>query len=405
MIRAGGQQSSSQLLRQVACLAGVTCASISLCSCRSIVPVQSITPVQSTTAEELPRGSRRTIDKAVQRATDSQPSVPRECDQQTALPIPMCNVPTWSPPGIATPWPHDEYLFDCGDRDIQASIGPEGEVNGLELDDTVAVYDTIDGRTCIKPSNRVCLYSPRFAAVRKVTSLVAAEQRDQPIGVAAPLSPYLHQDNQLANAAVQPIRPEGEIGRKQPSIEQTNEAAIPAIARQPIAAMGSGFAPHENFEVIRRGIVDRAEKARLLLAIDAAITWSHDKAVQVILDGQQAVSVTGDQAAEQTYRVDVPNHPCLRVIKVASTKVARPGDIVEFTIRFDNTGDQAVEHVTLIDNLTTRLEYVEGTSQSSRDSEFFTETNEGDSLVLRWEFKDPLPVGAGGLVRFHCRVR
>ena len=317
----------------------------------------------------------------------------------------MCNVPSWSPPGIAGPWPHDEYLLDGGDRDVQANIGPEGEVRGLELDDTVAVYDTYDGRTCIEPSNRVCLYAPRFAAVRKVTSVVETEQRDQPIGVEAPLQPTLHQDGQLATTAVQPIRPEGEIGRKQPSIEQTNEGAIPAISRLPIAAMGSGFSPHENFDVIRRGIVDLADKPRLMEAVDAAITWSHDKAVQVILDGQQAVLVTEDQSAQQTFRVEVPNHPCLRLIKVASTKVARPGDIVDFTIRFDNTGDQAIEHVTLIDNLTTRLEYVEGTAQSSRDADFFSEVNEGESLVLRWEFKEPLPVGGGGLVRFHCRVR
>jgi uncharacterized repeat protein (TIGR01451 family) len=361
--------------------------------------------VKSAAAPDDAPRSRRAIEASVARASESQPAMPRECDQQTDLPIPMCNIPSWSPPGIAGPWPHDEYLLDGGDRDVQANIGPEGEVRGLELDDTVAVYDTYDGRTCIEPSNRVCLYAPRFAAVRKVTSVVETEQRDQPIGVEAPLQPTLHQDGLLATTAVQPIRPEGEIGRKQPSIEQTNEGAIPAISRLPIAAMASGFSPHENFDVIRRGIVDLADKPRLMEAVDAAITWSHDKAVQVVLDGQQAVSVTADQSAQQTFRVEVPNHPCLRVIKVASTKVARPGDIVDFTIRFDNTGDQAIEHVTLIDNLTTRLEYVEGTAQSSRDAEFFSEVNEGESLVLRWEFKEPLPVGAGGLVRFHCRVR
>jgi uncharacterized repeat protein (TIGR01451 family) len=139
--------------------------------------------------------------------------------------------------------------------------------------------------------------------------------------------------------------------------------------------------------------------------VDAAITWSHDKAVQVVLEGQQAVDVTGDQRVQATYRVDVPNHPCLRVIKVASTKTAKPGDVVDFTIRFDNLGDQAINHVVLIDNLTTRLEYVQGSAQSSREADFSTEVNEGVSLVLRWDFADRLEVGQGGLVRFHCRVR
>ena len=118
-----------------------------------------------------------------------------------------------------------------------------------------------------------------------------------------------------------------------------------------------------------------------------------------------AVSVTGDQRAQATFAVDEPDHPSLRVIKVASTKAARPGDTVDFTIRFDNLGDQELKRVVLVDNLTTRLEYVPGSAQSSRAAEFSTQVNEGDSLVLRWEFTEPLPVGAGGLVRFHCRVR
>ena len=84
----------------------------------------------------------------------------------------ITTVSPWAPPGIAGPWPHDEYLEDGGDREVQANIGPEGEVRGLELEDTVMVYDTIDGRTLIEPSNRVCLYSPRFAAVRKVASVL-----------------------------------------------------------------------------------------------------------------------------------------------------------------------------------------------------------------------------------------
>ena len=55
---------------------------------------------------------------------------------------------------------------------MQVNLGASGEVRGLELEDTVAIYDTLDGQTKIKPSNRVCLYSPRFAAVRHVASVI-----------------------------------------------------------------------------------------------------------------------------------------------------------------------------------------------------------------------------------------
>ncbi len=156
---------------------------------------------------------------------------------------------------------------------------------------------------------------------------------------------------------------------------------------------------------MRLGIMKDAERAQLAEAVDAAITWSHDAAVQVVLEGQEAAEFSGEQKAQATFRVNTPNKPCLRIVKTASTKVAKPGDIVDFTIRFDNLGDQTINSVVLIDNLTTRLEYVPGTAQCSRPAEFFTSDNEGESLVLRWELKEPLPVGHGGLVRFHCKVR
>ncbi len=323
------------------------------------------------------------------------------------MPIPLTNAPEWSPPGIAGPWPQDEYLEDGGDREVQVNLGPEGEVRGLELEDTVAIYNSPGGKTCIEPSNQVCLYAPRFAAVRKVTSVIENEQREQLTAARMPLKASTHQDDQLVTTAVQPIQAEGEIGLKQLSVERVNEGVTPAISWQPIAGLEGGFAPHENLRIMRQGLFEESEKPRLLKSIDAAIAWSHDKAVQVVIAGQEAVSITTDQKAQETFRVDVPDHPCLRVIKTASTKTARPGDIVDFTIRFDNMGDQAVSHMVLIDNLTTRLEYVAGKlpGQSSRPADFSTEENEGESLVLRWEFNEPLPLGAGGLVRFHCRVR
>ncbi len=85
--------------------------------------------------------------------------------------------------------------------------------------------------------------------------------------------------------------------------------------------------------------------------------------------------------------------------------MARPGETVEFTIRFDNIGDQAIGNVTLLDNLTTRLEYIEGGAQSSLQAEFSAVPNDGDSSLVRWEFAEPLPAGDGGLVKFKCRVR
>jgi uncharacterized repeat protein (TIGR01451 family) len=399
-------------------LVTLACTALVACSCRSVPrnarvpqPPSEATLIRRTGSDGTDGGARveqHHADfpvKAASHVAQPHPHVPAECVIDRGVPLPMCNVSPWAPPGLAGPWPRDEYLCDGGDSQVQVNVGRDEQLRGLELEDTVAVYETIDGETKIEPSNRVCLYAPRFAAVRQVRGVVQNEQAHQPIGVERPVVPGSYQDDQLATTAIQPEQPVGQIGRKQPNVERVGEYAVAAETLQPIAALEGGFAPHEDFLIMRQGLLRDSERAQVAEAVDAAITWTHDEAVQVVLDGKQAVSISGEQKAQATFRVDVPNHPCLRVIKVASTKVAKPGDIVDFTIRFDNLGDQAINKVVLIDNLTTRLEYVAGSAQSSRPAEFFTEENQGDSLLLKWEFEEPLPAGQGGLVRFHCRVR
>ena len=103
--------------------------------------------------------------------------------------------------------------------------------------------------------------------------------------------------------------------------------------------------------------------------------------------------------------VESPNGNRMRIVKLASRTDALPGEIVEFTLRFDNVGVETVGNVTIIDNLTARLEYVPESSLSTVDAEFFSQLNENGSLVLRWEIAEPLAPGEGGVIRFQCRVR
>ena len=85
------------------------------------------------------------------------------------MPMPETVVGPWAPPGIAAPWPYDEYLRDGGDRDLAVRVMPDWHVHGMETEDTIAHYDTLDGLTVVEPSNRVYIYSPRFGAVRSVS--------------------------------------------------------------------------------------------------------------------------------------------------------------------------------------------------------------------------------------------
>ena len=321
------------------------------------------------------------------------------------IPLPQVNIAPWSPPGIQGPWPADEYLEDGGDRDVQVTVAPNFRVGGLDMEDTVVHYDTIDGQTIVKPSNKVCIYAPRFGAVRKVTSVEISEQRDQVVQAGAPVKLGIQDETLRATTAVQPVQPVANIGTKQLSIERLKQPAVPISQLLMAYAVEDRLKAYEDFAVIRNGVLEEAQKPRLAIAVDAALTWAQNQAVQVVLDHKQAIALTGDQRVQTTFRADTPNNPCLRVIKVASANTAKPGDVIDFTIRFDNVGDQTIGNVTLIDSLTTRLEYVEGSAQASREAQFLPELNEGDSLTLRWEFTDPLPASGGGLVRFQCRVR
>ena len=381
----------------------IALATLILCSCRQMEPCPSQGFGPQPTPDTLP--PQAFTGQPGDGYTRPYGAVPIAPTAPFGIPLPQTLITPWAPPGIATPWPRDEYLHDGGDKIPDVRVQPDWQVSGLDSEDTVVHYDTIDGRTVVEPSNRVHIYSPRFAAVRQISGVELNTQNESLIGVDADLRLALHEEKRGADAAMQPLQPLGEIGVKQASIARLKQGEGRVANELSLRELKDGFLPYENFTAIRMGIIEQSEKARLMESIDAAITWTHDKAVQVVMNGLAAAVEVGDQRAQATFTIDVPNNPKLRVIKVASTNVAVPGEIVDFTIRFDNIGDQQIGNVTLIDNLTTRLEYVEGTAQSSRKAEFFTDVNEQDSLVLRWEFAEPLGPGEGGLVRFHCKVR
>ena len=122
------------------------------------------------------------------------------------------------------------------------------------------------------------------------------------------------------------------------------------------------------------------------------------------MEGKRASAVTGDARAEAEFVVDVPNHPRLQVCKIASANNALPGETIDFTIRFDNVGDQKIGNVTIVDSLTTRLEYVAGSEKSSMKATFTTSARmkPKQSLVVevgsdrsgagQWRRRGPFPM-------------
>ncbi len=325
---------------------------------------------------------------------------------EQGAPMPYRPQGPWAPSGLSLPWPADEYIRDGGDGGVPAAVGGRREVGGLEMEDTVAVCNTPDGKTLVEPSNEVHLYAPRFGAVRQVVGLAAYERRQNAGGVHLP-------ERLEAPTVVQPVA----------DAEQNVQAAGESAARPPVAlrtrtgdgamstaihprAFQDAFKPYENLSVIRMGVLEGAEMPFLARASEAAIAWSHVQAVQIILDRSGAMAEVKYDKALSVYTVSSPpGEPKLRLVKVASTPFAAPGEEVRFTLRFDNVGNQPLEHVTIIDSLNTRLEYVGDSAQCSLEAEFSTRANEGGSVAMACELLEPLEPGEGGVLRFRCRVR
>jgi uncharacterized repeat protein (TIGR01451 family) len=311
----------------------------------------------------------------------------------------------WAPDGIELPWPHDEYICDGGDINEDANIKKDESVVGVDQEDTIAHYNTLDGRKEITHSNKVCIYAPRFAAVRHVTVPIITEVHERMAGIEKTDKLNFHDKTFIPTTTIQPEGVRGEQAIDLASIFRERKAGN-ELARTNAPYMARGeFLPFEDFALIRRGVYEQGDKPRLAISAQAAEVWLDNKAVQVVIDGKMAVEATGTSGSQETRMYELEGKPRLRICKVASKSDAKVGETVEFTLRFDNIGEQPVSSVTIIDSLTTRLEYVDGSQSSSREAKFDAQENDGESLVLRWALTEPLKVNEGGIVRFQCRVR
>ena len=91
------------------------------------------------------------------------------------------------------------------------------------------------------------------------------------------------------------------------------------------------------------------------------------------------------------------------IIKLVDEPAAVPGDVVTFTIRYENIGDRELYNIRIVDNLTPRLELLPGTTNSDREGEFAIEDNTEGSVVLTFQLAAPLPGKTAGTLRFQCR--
>lgn len=312
---------------------------------------------------------------------------------------------THGPATLAKQYP-DEYLFDGGDRDDPVHYSQFNRL-GLDTEDALAEYSDHTGKRHVKPTNRVAVYAPRFAAVRTVggaavdvgSRLPAAVEDDVRLTGLETRRGTAHHKQRAVPDNVR-IRSRGsgiDSRRKDFTTEQITHLALHRRRSKPL----------ENLAFLSTGRFTSTEEAVLATGIQAAAVWSHKDSPVIVGSTRKSGEVSAKANFQEVVgSEDMRKNPGrLRIVKLADRKSARPGDVVTFTIRYDNLGDRELLHIRIVDNLTPRLEYVDDSATSDRAGRLVVEDNLEGSLVLKFEIKDPLPGHQGGVVTFKAKVR
>lgn len=299
----------------------------------------------------------------------------------------------------------NEFICDGGDNAPQARARGKDMIIGIDLEDTVVRYTTDAGDVHVQPSNKVCLYAPRFAAVRRVTGAESGELAVGAVGILRPEGPIRWQQVQPGLA----VTGRDDLGRgsavRGPDAMRARDRSVPVeVVLQPEMAEDV-LAILANLTFIHRGILRDTDKPWISKAADAAIMWSIEEEVAVTVNSVEPVTLTRDLRAEEMVVYDFPDAGRLRICKMADKSDALPGDIVTFIIRVDNVGDSAVRDIVITDSLVTRLEYIADSQKSTAEADFEAVANDGQSLRLTWKLEKELKVGEGATIEFKCKVR
>ncbi|MEZ6123337.1 MAG: DUF11 domain-containing protein [Planctomycetaceae bacterium] len=303
----------------------------------------------------------------------------------------------------------DEYIFDGGDRDIPVHY-EGGEMAGLDSEDTVAEYQDHSGKTRVKASNRVAVYAPRFGAVETITGPGIDIKVDKAAG-AMDVSGLdaLHEDRGPgANIASTPV---SGVGARAGA--SGIEIAQPAFMNEKADIFAQNTKVDQGLEAKTArgmGILEVTDAFELNLQILEPITSNLQTR-----PGQRASTSQATQTYA-TYRVHAfvgseeggqPGE--IHITKEASPLIAKAGDEITFTIHFRNTGDYNIQQVRIIDNLTPRLIYVEGTGRidlpGDGTGDLTVVPNKDGGQTLQFELEEPLKGGVSGTITFKATVR
>jgi uncharacterized repeat protein (TIGR01451 family) len=258
--------------------------------------------------------------------------------------------------------PIEEILPDGDDIGPRIGIGPEGKIGGLNPTDTAAEFRYGFAGKRVTISNRVCLFSPRFAVLR---------QAEIPAGLNLALTPGM-QRSAWANAMLN-VRVRSE--------ERENFIAL------------RGY--HTKYGV--RGMQSRVGVAALDIRVGTALVGS-------VTGVEVRGAVVEAASATQIRNWCKPDQP-LVLTKMSDVKAPNVGDVVTFTLTYENYGSKPISEIQIADSLSSRLEFIPGSVVTDRPAVFTVQMNEVYSALLRWDVQGELMPGQSGTIKFQARVR
>ncbi|HKB03791.1 MAG TPA: hypothetical protein VKD90_16320 [Gemmataceae bacterium] len=252
----------------------------------------------------------------------------------------------------------EECLKDGGDVGPRLGEGPGGTIGGLNPSDTAMKFTTPRG-TKVVPSNRVCICVPRFASVRVEQGPAGHHIVRAPEGL----------------DLIKPVQ--AVVVKTGPGESRKFEQIVANIGSKRASGIEGMVGP----EIVNHFV------GKL-----AGLSSIKGIAVVAQVRGPEEINSFKGCALLLEKRIDPPNPEKI-------------GDVVTVTLKFTNPTTEIMTDVTFADSLTARLEYVEGTSKTSRPATLTVQNNEAGSAVLKWAIDGKLMPGESGTIRFQVRIK
>ena len=322
-------------------------------------------------------------------------------------PLPCGPVRGTAPPNDRAWLPRDEFLCDGGDRAEPMHFGGDGGLRGIDPRDALIRFRVQDqARPRILPTNVVCIYSPRFAAVRSSVGPIQAEMVQPALGVE-----NLQRDT--TRELTQGPRP---LVRQEPPVIMRHRARASEAALNVVASTHGEVSILQGFDSLARAVPIKLAQLPATASNRQQAALIKGKVPPLTIKTAEGVVVTGIiQGANQRVMAwkpqelaaveTPPDRPGLAIIKRASAGVADSGDVITFVLQYRNMGNLPITSVSVIDSLVPRLEYLPRSAQGPAGTVFSASENKAGGTELRWDLPRALAPGQEGSVTFTARVR